>query len=242
MPRSPRLPCSVEECSNPSCSLGLCFKHYRRWQRRGTTEPLPKPTGCLVDACEGKHRSKGYCQYHYDRWLSTGSPDAPPERPTECKHVGCGKPVVGWQMCEGHYREWREMVRQERCQIEGCRNKLRARGWCELHYSRWKEHGSADWMPHVTTSYKGVHDTIKRKRGRATTQLCVDCGQRADEWSYDHADPSEMRDPETGFGYSLDPSHYDPRCRPCHRAVDNNRKRFIVVQLAQETMALGDTA
>src|SRR5690606_2960253 len=37
--------------------------------------------------------------------------------------------------------------------------------------------------------YGAAHERVYRKRGRASQHDCVDCGERAEEWSYDHSDP-----------------------------------------------------
>lgn len=73
-------------------------------------------------------------------------------------------------------------------------------------------------------SYAGAHTRVRRKLGPAKNRLCVDCGQRAAEWSYNHQDPNEITGPcRTGgmmLVYSTDPDHYEARCKPCHRLFD----------------------
>ena len=88
----------------------------------------------------------------------------------------------------------------------------------------WRVHRRAD-----VVSYGGAHDRLERDRGRAKDHRCVDCGGRAAHWSYDHADPDELVSPE-GFPYSLDGSHYEPRCNVCHALFDQarNRPHFFV--------------
>jgi hypothetical protein len=41
---------------------------------------------------------------------------------------------------------------------------------------------------------------------------CVVCGQPSTHRSYDGLDPNEQRDPHTGRSYSINMSHYAPRC------------------------------
>ena len=69
-------------------------------------------------------------------------------------------------------------------------------------------------------SYDGAHLRIMYAKGSASQFLCVDCGGKAQEWSYDHADPEELWGGRSGCVYSLSPEHYVPRCRVCHRAFD----------------------
>jgi len=74
--------------------------------------------------------------------------------------------------------------------------------------------------------YSAAHDRVRRERGWASEYDCVDCGQLAEEWSYNHADPDELIEPEGcqsgGSAYSLDSNCYDPRCIPCHRRFDSD--------------------
>jgi hypothetical protein len=67
--------------------------------------------------------------------------------------------------------------------------------------------------------YVAAHARVWKERGKAKQQPCVDCTAPADDWSYDHTDPDEMRD-EQGRAYSGKPEHYSPRCKPCHRVFD----------------------
>jgi len=64
------------------------------------------------------------------------------------------------------------------------------------------------WTGDKATS-EAVHLRLRRERGRASEYACVDCGEAAEEWSFD--EPS---------GYSVDLSRYAPRCIRCHREHD----------------------
>jgi hypothetical protein len=80
------------------------------------------------------------------------------------------------------------------------------------------------WRADVV-GYLGAHDRLRRDRGRAKEHQCVDCGDQAEQWSYDHADPDELSGTQgtkgtTPYPYSLKPEHYDPRCKSCHVAFD----------------------
>lgn len=76
-------------------------------------------------------------------------------------------------------------------------------------------------------SYRLVHRRVEKALGKARGHLCVDCGSRADDWSYDHADPDELVEQmvfwdsqPTAVAYSANVSHYAPRCLSCHRRFD----------------------
>lgn len=71
--------------------------------------------------------------------------------------------------------------------------------------------------------YAGAHDRVRALRGSASSHPCVDCGESAQSWSYDRLDPHERTGQNAygrGLAYSLDPSHYHPRCKACHAAFD----------------------
>lgn len=71
--------------------------------------------------------------------------------------------------------------------------------------------------------YHSAHRRVIREKGSARHLKCVDCSGGAFDWSYDHTDPDALTD-ERGRPYSVNPAHYSPRCRPCHRAFDRNRR------------------
>ncbi|MCV7358495.1 hypothetical protein [Mycolicibacterium fluoranthenivorans] len=79
-------------------------------------------------------------------------------------------------------------------------------------------------------SYSAVHARVQNARGRARRHACIDCGRPARQWSYDHADPAELVDAR-GMEYSTDPTHYDPRCNPCHRAFDSAYRKQGIPRL-----------
>lgn len=67
--------------------------------------------------------------------------------------------------------------------------------------------------------YPGVHHRLRKLYGDATEHACRQCGERADTWAYDHADPAERQDPKRG-PYSIDLAHYLPLCHSCHGKLD----------------------
>lgn len=150
-----------------------------------------------------------------------------------CTTLECARPVKSLNMCSAHYLA--ELAKSyPPCQAEGCSKRVRSgkSQWCETHYYRIRRNGdpyvvkrqppprrSANplWVGDDVT-YIGMHFRIRREQGSARQHPCVDCGRQAREWSYDHAD-SDERDSVHG-PYSVDMSHYQPRCKSCHATFD----------------------
>lgn len=78
---------------------------------------------------------------------------------------------------------------------------------------------NGNWAGSEAT-YSAVHERLRLWRGPARRHACVDCGSTAKQWSYDRTDLDEKRDAKMGAPYSLDLSHYVPRCVPCHKTFD----------------------
>lgn len=117
---------------------------------------------------------------------------------------------------------------QGTCTVEDCETQARSRGMCVKHLTRWTNHGDVHHNARsqqgtANITYGGAHLRVRRVRGRARDQVCIDCGRSAHHWSYNHTDPDERADPKTGLAYSADPTHYSPRCTPCHSAFDHEQ-------------------
>jgi hypothetical protein len=76
--------------------------------------------------------------------------------------------------------------------------------------------------------YRALHQRLNKTRGKASSFACVGCGEQAEEWSYDHSDPDELTglNGRTPSIYSMDLTHYQPRCVPCHVAFDAPSRRM----------------
>ncbi len=120
------------------------------------------------------------------------------------------------------------------CLIDDCGKPTRSgsSAWCEMHYRRWYRHGD----PCVITcrrksvvAYRTAHHRVSRARGPASSHRCVDCGEPAQQWAYNHRDPDERRGLSNGYllPYSLDPMFYEPTCRSCHRLTDRDYKLIV---------------
>lgn len=159
---------------------------------------------CKVDDCERTARQRGICATHYRRWRETGVVGGPIEPRT--KNAGLT------------------------CKTEVCGRPAKERGWCMQHYQRWHRGRETETpiqppSPRLdVVGYRGLHARLVRDFGVASDHSCVDCGGRADDWSYDNADPSELIQMIDGkpWSYSLDPDHYAPRCATCHIRLDRS--------------------
>lgn len=67
--------------------------------------------------------------------------------------------------------------------------------------------------------YVAAHSRVRKSKGPAREHRCLDCGERAENWSYKHGDPDELVTP-SGLRYSTKVDYYEPRCVPCHRKYD----------------------
>lgn len=178
-------------------------------------------TGCAVDGCDRtKIFARGWCAAHWSRWRRTGSTGAP--------EVWDRKP--------------------QPCMIEGCSKSRKMQGYCLNHGRHIAKGGHPDFVGPIVkfgedngswkgsgVGYTGAHMRVRDARGPASRQSCVDCGERAREWSYNHSDPTELRTPK-GMSYSADPSMYEPRCASCHRQFDRaHRQDAAATRACQST-------
>jgi hypothetical protein len=174
---------------------------------------MPERT-CSVDGCEKIAQQRDWCPMHYQRWRKYG--DVGPSAP-----LPHGRPKV-----------------ERQCSIEDCDRPHNSRGWCAMHYSRWKRYGdplvihgrrySPEQYPTGSAhsqwrggqvGYSGAHRRVMRERGAASECACIQCGQDAQDWAYDHTDQNEIRD-GNGRIYSGDPNRYVPMCHGCHSIFD----------------------
>ena len=74
-----------------------------------------------------------------------------------------------------------------------------------------------------------MHARLRDQRGKASEYPCVDCGQPAHGWSYDHSDDAAERISRRGHRYSTDLHLYAPRCATCHAVFDGVGSRLSVM-------------
>lgn len=94
--------------------------------------------------------------------------------------------------------------------------------------SKRDQRGEKNHMWRPVPGYSAVHLRLKSTRGVASDHSCVDCGSRADDWSYSNECPDEIVD-DQGRRYSSDLEQYAPRCAPCHRKFDAHWRSKEVV-------------
>ena len=79
-------------------------------------------------------------------------------------------------------------------------------------------------------TYQGLHERLRRERGKASAQTCVECPQPAHEWSLDRYEADDLigQHGRSLVRYSLDTTRYVPRCRDHHRHHDAVQRRALV--------------
>lgn len=185
---------------------------------------------CVIDGCEGRPVGRGWCRKHYTRWHNHGDPLAilrRERRADHCQVQGCLSEVKARDLCAAHYEDFRRnRTDGRRCDFDGCESPAVARGLCDLHNARSRRTGSAEGVGrigaprHEIAGYDAAHRRADKQFGRAKTHSCAHCGGSAADWAYDHEDEERLICADSGLEYSLDPSHYIPLCKSCHRKFD----------------------
>jgi hypothetical protein len=168
---------------------------------------------CTVDECESPQRTRNLCSAHYAR-TRRGTDLRVPLRPFAPGAVCC---------------------------VPDCDRLAKSHGMCPMHVRRVGKHGNPStvskghpgygaehpgWLGD-SVGYKSAHLRVKRARGPASAHPCAHCSAPAQEWAYDHQDPSPLTGHYNGYTvtYSGDPNHYQPLCVPCHRATDAHHRK-----------------
>lgn len=179
---------------------------------------------CSVDGCDKPVKRADLCYGHYMKTWRYGTP-TPKRAPRWRDLTGqrFGKLVAERRLTDDRAGRW-----ECRCDCGelvlirvGDLRRGTARS-CGVHPCREPSTARLD-----DAGYSAAHGRVERDRGRPSEYPCTDCGASAQEWSYDHEDPDERVSDERGSKgspFSLDPSHYDPRCVPCHRRFDSRRR------------------
>lgn len=166
---------------------------------------------CSIDGCEKPPRSGAaeWCPKHYHRWYRHGDPLATATRPPKRDLVGerFGNLTV-LERVDGRF--WI-------CRCDCGQNNRVATG--DLNRGTVTSCGDRTHRRSHDAGYSAAHARTTGERGPASRLTCIDCDAPASHWSYDHDDPDE-RISDDGLPYSLDTSHYEPRCVPCHKAFD----------------------
>lgn len=172
---------------------------------------MPKDT-CKVADCTKHIKRAGFCYAHYMKNWRYGTPT--PEHPKRHQDLAgqrFGELVVVDRTTDGFWI----------CRCD-CGNETKVRTGC-LNRGSTQRCGSGQHRERNAVGYGAAHERVRRQRGNASEYKCVDCGEPAQHWSYDHADPGELvsvASQTKGITYSTDPTHYEPRCVPCHKTAD----------------------
>jgi hypothetical protein len=159
---------------------------------------------CTFEDCSKPYRCKGLCRTHYEQWRS-GRPLFT-RTPKKCSFDGCGRPHKAQGLCSQHYM--RLLRTGDASTVRVAQQKL---GPESIH---WAGDG---------ITYDGFHRRLRRTKGLASTHQCVECGESAYHWSYDHTDPDQIISPKGPFSTDLD--RYQPMCVPCHSKFDRSADR-----------------
>lgn len=165
---------------------------------------------CTVEGCTSKHQAKGLCNAHYKQ-SRRGMPLTLRER-----RDLAGQRFGSLLAIEPERSYW-----ICRCDCGAQTRALTA----DLRRGQAITCGDKRAHRRIDIRYAAAHHRVRRDRGPASAHPCVDCGETAAQWSYDHQDPNEMvgqASPTAVAAYSADPNHYQPRCRPCHTRFDQN--------------------
>lgn len=139
------------------------------------------------------------------------------------------------------------------CRAPGCDGQVRTLGLCNAHYHRWLRSGRPDdlsviasqrrdgessyrWKSRDELTYRTMHRRLRVKLGSARTYDCVECGEAAHGWAYQHDDPNELMSEDGPFSDRLE--SYAPMCNACHASLDAGayaprRERLGLVSLAE---------
>lgn len=165
------------------------------------------PKVCSIPECKRPARGRGWCGTHWLRWRKYGDP----------LYLKPRKPA-------------------SRCSIDSCDRVMQAHGYCSSHLYHLERYGdplavgpgkAVGRKRMDVPSYDGMHKRLFYDRGKASDYSCVECGNRADEWSYDGGCPNEILEIRAidPLPYTTDQTKYSPRCIKCHRAMDGSSIR-----------------
>lgn len=241
--------CSVDYCDRTSARRGYCQTHYKRVLKTGSPGPPIKeqhrrPEECIVGGCtrdaNGSGCGHGYCASHYARWRKTGDPGPGEIRDWQlalgsCSVEDCESSPHARGLCSMHHARWlkhgdpgsAELQRTPAgpCTLSGCARPRFSSDYCRLHYHRWKRYGNPGTVQYggfrgSQVGYQGAHLRHCAELGRADSYPCSFCDHQAKDWAYSGTDPAAKYDSKSGRAYSLDPLHYLPLCRSCHKLFD----------------------
>jgi len=177
---------------------------------------------CSLDGCSNPIKRATFCYSHYMKNWRYGTPT--PAFPPKWDDIR-GKRFGTLVVIERSAQSWR-------CQCDCGRERAASAG--ELN-----REGDASTCGHRKThrrrdsaGYSAAHRRVRQDRGPIREHNCVECGNPAGHWSYNHDDPDELLAvglSANPVAYSLDPANYSPRCVPCHKIFDLGHRDAMVI-------------
>lgn len=192
---------------------------------------------CSIDGCPGKVLARAWCRNHYYAWKRNGDPLAAKrvyrfDHDTAAAFMRAagleplvpypGKSNVPWLCrCLTCGAEVSPRLHSIRAGQGGCRR-------CADRRTGQRQRGAGNpYWRGDQAGYFAVHRRLLAQRGKASEHPCVDCGEQAQEWSYDGGSAGEQVGTEPGaegLKYTTDLTTYSPRCTKCHSDVDGRGK------------------
>lgn len=170
---------------------------------------------CILDDCTTpRYQRHQYCGSHYMKWYRHGDP--------HYKAKYAFKDLAGKRF--GLLTAMERVGNKWRCECDCGEATMSTVG--DLNRGSKQSCGIKQRHPRHDIEYGAAHDRVRARQGNVKDSPCIDCGNPASHWSYDHQDPRELvsRAPGTaGIPYSTNPAHYDPRCVSCHKRFDLGR-------------------
>ena len=179
---------------------------------------------CTVDNCTKPIKRRGYCYGHYMKAWRYGTPT--PEHPARyadlTRHRFGTLTIIA--RYEGMWLAHCDCGRYRIARVGDINRTLDATtcGIPGQHLA-------------PAPSYGAAHERVKRLHGAPSTHDCIDCGNTAAHWSYNHSDPDELYAEGLSanpIAYSPDPQHYSARCVPCHKRYDLDRANATYADVA----------
>ena len=171
---------------------------------------------CSVTDCSNPIKRFGYCYGHYMKNWRYGTPT--PQHPDRWVDIR-GKVIGTLTVTKRVKGGWLCLCScgNTRIASAGELNRTGDRNTC----------GAPGAHLDTEPRYAAAHDRVARLHGPASQHPCVDCGNPARHWSYDHNDPDELYAvglSANPMAYSANPDHYEARCVPCHKRYDLGRR------------------
>lgn len=185
--------CSIDDCEDPVKARGWCDKHWKRWRKHGDPLAAPQPGAAATPEAETERRRK-------IGEASRGRKLGPRSEETRRK---LSDAMTGRPLSDAH---------RQAIAAAGQANRDRTTATSRAQWEKWREENDKP------LGYFGAHRRVRKTRGPAKFQTCVDCGKAALHWAHIHdTDPT-------------DPQNYRPMCARCHYAYDQVGSKSVATK------------